>query len=224
MERFCSPLRADAAQWNAHDQIAGEVPGRPGEPGYEQVRDYVTGVLGVAESRPFKGGDVGLDLVEDIVAHRWNDYVGFIDRVNDRDNPLGNFLLERIKEHFPNGDCAVLDAAAGVGCDALFLIKKGFRVDINEADPRYAAVLKENADDQRIGLPRRGGLEPSRRLALYGKTWQDLRSGLPEGSKYDVALVLGNSICLVDPLDRTRCLLELTSVLWPDTGVLEIIR
>lgn len=203
-------------------KLQARFPGRPGSPTYEQLQEYVERLLEFGHSKPFHGGDVGLDLVETKVADRWNDYVGFHARVSGRDNPLGNFLLARMDEKFPNRDCFILDAAAGVGCDAIYLIRKGFRVDINEADPRYAAMIRRNADDQMFGLSRRGGLAPSTRLPLYGATWQDLRAGLPEGSKYHIVLILGNSFCLVQPKDRDKCLRELVSILWPKTGTLII--
>jgi hypothetical protein len=203
-------------------KLQARFPGRPGAPTYEQVRAYVQELRDFARAKPFRGGDVGLDLVELPVAQKWNEYVGFHERLTGRDNPLGKFLLDRIGEQFPHRDCFILDAAAGVGCDAITLIRKGFRVDINEADPRYAAMIRQNADDPAAGLVRRSGLPPSSRLPLYGSTWQDLRGGLPEGSMYDVVLVLGNSICLVEPKDRSRCLREFVSILWPNTGTLII--
>jgi hypothetical protein len=205
--------------------LKARFPGRPGVPSYDQVQSYVNGVLQTAQASPtheFRGGDVELDLVEEAVAQRWNDYVGLHERISGQDNPLGDFLFDTIKSSYPDLDCIVLDAAAGVGCDALYLIKKGLRVDINEADPHYAEVIRRNADDPVVKMPKRGGREPSARLALYRKTWQDLRSGLPEGSRYDVVLVLGNSFCLVEPRDRARCLRELTSVLFPRDGTLII--
>lgn len=203
-------------------KLQARFPGRPGSPSYEQVRDYVKKVQEFARSKPFRGGDVGLDLVEQEVAEQWNDYVGFRDRVSGKDNPLGDFLLARIDEKFPERDCAILDAAAGVGCDAIFLIRKGLRVDINEADPRYAEMIQRNADDQMYGLARRSGLNSRTRLALHNATWQDLHGGLPQGSRYDMVLVLGNSFCLVEPKDRRKCLEELVSALWPKTGTLII--
>jgi SAM-dependent methyltransferase len=184
-----------------------------GSPSYEQVRDYVMKMQEFARAKPFKGGDVGLDIVELEVAQRWNDYVGFADRVSGRDNPLGDFLLARIDEKFPDRDCTILDAAAGSGCDAIFLIRRGLRVDINEADPRYAEMIQKNADDQALGLGRRGGLRAAR-LPLTNITWQDLHSGLPPGSRYHIVLVLGNSFCLVEPRDRRKCLQELAGVLY----------
>ena len=202
-------------------KLQARFPGRPGSPTYEQVREYVLELRDFARAKPFRGGDVGLDLVEPIVAQKWNDYVGFYERVSGRDNPLGDFLLKYINEKFPDQDCVILDAAAGVGCDAIYLIRKGFRVDVNEADPRYADMIRLNADDARSGIARRSGLSPSTRLPLYGATWQDMRGGLPEGAKYDVVLVLGNSFCLVEPRERNKCLQELTSILWP-TGSLII--
>jgi hypothetical protein len=198
-------------------KLQARFPGRPGHPSYEQVRDYVKKVQEFARSKPFRGGDVGLDLVEQEVAQQWNDYVGFSERVSGKDNPLGNFLLARINEQFPNRDCAILDAAAGVGCDAIFLIRKGLRVDINEADPRYADMIQKNADDPVYGLARRSGVGSRTRLAVYNATWQDLHGSLPQGSRYDVVLVLGNSFCLVEPKDRRKCLTEMTSVLWSNT-------
>jgi hypothetical protein len=201
-------------------KLQARFPGLGGSPSYEQVREYVRKMQEFARAKPFKGGDVGLELVELEVAERWNDYVGFADRVSGRDNPLGDFLLERIDEKFPNRDCTVLDAAAGSGCDAIFLIRKGLRVDINEADPRYAEMIQRNADDPVLGLGRKGGLRAAR-LPLSNITWQDLHGGLPPGSRYHVVLVLGNSFCLVEPRDRRKCLQELTAVLYKN-GMLVI--
>jgi hypothetical protein len=202
-------------------KLKARFPGAGGSPTYEQAREYVTKVQEFAFSKPFQGGDVGLELVEEEVAQRWNDYVGFTDRISGKNNPLGNFLLARIDERFPSRDCAILDAAAGTGCDAIFLIRKGLRVDINEADPRYAEIIQKNADDPDWGLGRRGSSSRTR-LPLYGATWQDLHGGLPRGSRYHVVLVLGNSFCLVEERDRRRCLRELAAVLYPKTGTLII--
>jgi hypothetical protein len=203
-------------------RLQARFPGRPGSPTYEEVAAYVREVRDYARRRPFTGGYVGLDLVEREVAEKWNDYVGFNERVIGRDNPLGDFLIQHIQEGFPNRDCFILDAAAGSGCDAIYLMRRGFRVDINEADPRYAEMIRLNADNPMSGLSRRSGLAPSTRLHLSGATWQDLRGGLDENAHYDMVLVLGNSFCLVEPRDRSKCLKELVSVLWSSTGTLII--
>jgi SAM-dependent methyltransferase len=96
---------------------------------------------------------------------------------------------------------AILDAAAGIGSDALWLTDRGFNVTLNEIEPVYRDIIEE-----RFG---------KRALRLYGADWRELYG--PVGRWFTAVTVLGNSICLLmTPDQQKRALRQFFEVLYPN--------
>jgi SAM-dependent methyltransferase len=95
----------------------------------------------------------------------------------------------------------ILDAALGIGCESIFLLQQGYQVRSNEIEPDLAEISKKKAT--RVNVE----------LNITQCDWRQLTSGYRPGS-FDVILVLGNSLCLVNSSsDRKKCLKQFWSVL-----------
>jgi SAM-dependent methyltransferase len=96
---------------------------------------------------------------------------------------------------------AILDAAAGIGSDALWLAEQGFDVTLNEIEPLYRDIIEARFE--------------GRTLRLYGADWRELYG--PVGRWFTTVTVLGNSICLLTaPDQQKRALLQFYEVLLPN--------
>lgn len=176
--------------------------GAGGGPSYEDI-------LRFADEVRHKSRDLGevaprLELVDQQLADQWEAYVDPPSREN---GPLGRFLLQVLK-----GRQYVLDAAAGIGSDSVFLLQHDYTVWSNEVDLRLAEAAQTYAARMRQPL----------RLLSY--LWETLPDSLEQEGKmrFDAVLVLGNSICLVPQEEqRKTCLKAFHDVLRPG-GVLII--
>jgi hypothetical protein len=168
---------------------------------YERIREYVLGA--VEGSQDVNEVAPRLELVDRELALEWEAYVDPDRRASGR---LGTFLTGVLK-----GKHYVFDAAAGIACDSVFLIKQGYQVYTNEVD----GLLADFAED----FAQRRGAE----LQLSTHLWETLPGSLPGNFRFDAVLCLGNSICLVEDEDgRSRCLAALRDTLLDDESVLVI--
>ncbi len=152
---------------------------------YESLHAYVNDALGKSETL----GAVAprLRLVSRELAQAWEPY---LDPDKRAQGPLGDFLLRVLprKQY-------VFDAAGGIACDSVFLIKHGFQVFTNEVDELLADAAERYAD------------KCGEQLQLTTLFWETLPDSLPGGMRFEAILCLGNSICLVeDAAGRMRCL------------------
>lgn len=150
---------------------------------YEQISDFMTAVEDLAE---VLDETPGLEMGDAGLAAEWIKYVDPRRRC-DPDGPLAHFLLSQL-----SGRRLVLDAAGGIGCDSVFLMQNGFSVVTNEIDERLAEEGQRYAEQHGMTLELKRAL------------WERLPSMLHGGMKFDAALVLGNSLCLVDEEKRRR--------------------
>lgn len=121
--------------------------------------------------------------VGDKLATHWADFVDCGARLST----LGPFLCRICGEY---EDPIVLDAAAGIACESIFLRERGIRIVSNEIDAALRARGQARAESQ--------GIE----LEWTTVDWRGLCDQLTPCS-FDVGLVLGNSLCLLlDAEDR----------------------
>jgi glycine/sarcosine N-methyltransferase len=161
---------------------------------YEIISSYVDEVLEKSEDL----GDVAprLELIDPDLAESWETY---LDPASREEGPLGKFLLDVLQ-----GKQYVLDAAAGIASDSVFLLEQGFSVWSNEVDRRLAETAEAYATRRRAPL----------KLTSY--LWETLPDSLEGGMRFEAVLVLGNSICLVqDDAQRRQCLNAFHDVLRP---------
>lgn len=103
----------------------------------------------------------------------------------------------------------VLDAAAGLGYESIYLLQQGFDVTSNEIEPPLLDVAITNAKKDNLTLQ------------VTTQRWQSLDESF-SGPFFDAVLVLGNSLCLVsDSKDRVACIEQFKKFLKPG-GVLII--
>ena len=96
------------------------------------------------------------------------------------------FLLSVLKERVPAGAC-VLDAAVGVGHDAIYLAKQGYPVHGNDIDKDALKLARKNA--KRAGA----------KIVFTGVNWLDFRL---YNVYYGVVLCLGNSLTYLFDKDQ----------------------
>ena len=112
-------------------------------------------------------------------------------------------LVKRYRNH--NGD--ILDAAAGIGNEAIYLLHNDFDVLINEYESNFSEILKKNIADDAILKEKRVTLEQMRHR-IFDRDWRELEKDIsPESLK--AILVLGNSLCMVSEngeQERTKCI------------------
>ncbi|MEJ0058432.1 MAG: class I SAM-dependent methyltransferase [Terricaulis sp.] len=112
---------------------------------------------------------------------------------------LGPYL----DRHLPAGpDHLVLDAAAGIGCEAARLVERGNRVIANEISPALRACLFQAIDDKAGAT-------------ITNHDWRELSDALGH-SIFDAVILLGNSICLLlSAADRRLALRRIYETLKP---------
>ncbi len=136
------------------------------------------------QSAPMSEAPPGVEMGDSRLIARWNDYLGPDLRWRDG-GPYESFLLGLITR-----DANVFDAAAGTGVDSVNLLARKYSVVSNEVDPRLSLAARDYA--------RRRGVD----IELKSSRWE--RLVLPGNLRFDVVLVLGNSLCLIPVQDRRR--------------------
>jgi SAM-dependent methyltransferase len=163
-------------------------------------------VVRVGEAREELGyGPPPVSVTDKVVAAQWEKYVSPRERLRPG-GPLALLLEGELEGHRD-----VLDAAAGIGSESVFLIKElGKNVTSNEVDVSYRTILSQYA------------LEHDVRLEVKSGSWERLPDCFNGGAVFDAILCLGNSICLVESEPRRHLsLLNFTRLLSED-GVLII--
>lgn len=169
---------------------------------YEKIQNFVRSL---GEVTPLAPSPPGIDLVDEELADRWSAYVD-AERRCDPAQPFAKWLLELLADRR-----FVLDAAAGIGCESVTLLKTGrHTVQTNEIDQRLAARALEFARSHDV------------QLDLTHHLWERLRHDARGNRLHEAILCLGNSLCLVSKKERRReCLRVFFELLVPG-GVLLI--
>lgn len=163
---------------------------------YENIYNYMNAVNRAAAL--LGPSPPGLEMGDDHLVAEWEDYVDPGTRTADG-SVWARFLLSQLED-----SRIVLDAAAGIGCDSVFLADKGFSVVSNEVDARLYAAASDFAENR------------GRRLELKRALWEELPREIGGGFQFDAVLVVGNSLCLVDsPQRRARAVQAFFDVLRP---------
>ena len=92
----------------------------------------------------------------------------------------------------PNRGGAILDAAAGIGTDGLWLAEHGYDISLNEIEPVYRRIIGE-----KVGR---------RRVPVYTHDWRHFPAQF--GHFFDTMLVLGNSLCLVTSVEQQKRVMD----------------
>jgi hypothetical protein len=166
----------------------------PGGTSYKDISDYVSNVFKQSEDL----GNVAprLELIDEELGRLWERYV---DPRSRDDGRLGAFLCNALA-----GRQYILDAAAGIGSDSVYLIEQGYSVWSNEVDIRLAEAAEDYAATRR------------RPLQLTSVLWETLPQSLEGNMRFEAVLVLGNSLCLVsDEEQRRQCLSAFHDVMQP---------
>ena len=136
------------------------------------------------------------ELFDRALAINWEEFVS----PNDRLKLEGPFLIKLLK---PYNNGRILDAAAGIGCESIYLTQQGFTVFPNEIERELREIARSRAKENRV------------LQTMLQYDWRFLGDEIAEPYFYAV-LVLGNSLCLVlDRADRKRCLEQFGKVLKP---------
>jgi SAM-dependent methyltransferase len=144
----------------------------------------------------------GVEMGDAALIARWDDYVA----------PDLRWMDGGIYRRFMQGviptDAAIFDAATGSGTDSVNLLMQGYSVTSNEVDQRLELRARQFAEERGVAIE------------LRSAPWEEL--SLAGNPKFDVVLVLGNSLCLVPSPDRRhRALAAFYEILRPG-GVLLI--
>lgn len=146
-------------------------------------------------------------LVDEATAQNWQAYVGPKGRHEGRTNERGMYepglqaiLLQHLND-CRGEDSAILDAAAGIGCESVLLQENGFSVISNEIEPHFRQQAIKYAFDHGRNLGE-----------LHAYDWLDLTKHFQ--MKLAAVLVLGNSLCLIaDPANRRAAVRQFYDVL-----------
>jgi class 3 adenylate cyclase len=149
-------------------------------------------------------------MFEPNLADVWDEFVDQEKRIDG----LGPFVTQRITEmerafEAAPGGVRILDAATGVGCESVYLLKAGHQVTSNEIEPRLIAHAVDSAA--------RAGVE----LALTRFDWRHLER-LADPEEFDVILALGNSLSCLASEEDVRIVLKRFAHLIRPRGLLII--
>jgi glycine/sarcosine N-methyltransferase len=138
------------------------------------------------------------ELFDKKLAENWEEFIW----PEKRWETEKDFLLN-ILEPYRDRNGVILDAAAGIGVDYVYLKKERFNCFANEIEPELRRV---------------GEQFTSKRLNViwtpYSILWEDF--GEHFNSDWDVILVLGNSFCLIlDERTREKCIENFMKALNP---------
>lgn len=163
---------------------------------------YVHDVSEIAQPVPFPD----LPIVEKELAQNWKGYTGTL-----KERAKIHEFIYNILEEYKNYEGKILDAAAGIGNEVIYLLKNDFDVEANEADTNFYNELVNNINNDK-DLQEKG--VNAARLHIYRSDWRKISKELPYG--FSAILLMGNSLCMVlEKEERLRCLKEFHSLLKP---------
>lgn len=138
-------------------------------------------------------------LFEPRLAAEWVNFVSPEQRLKNGEEKFLIEQLDDLRDARDPTEIAVLDAAAGVGSESVFLASKGYSVTANEIDWRLVRELRQRVSDSSISLR---------------ETNCDWRHLHRLQAKFDVIVCLGNSLtCMLDPKEMKRALQSFRAVL-----------
>ena len=159
------------------------------------IQDIIKGEDTIKEARPM---EIEIPIVQKELVDAWEGYVG----CNKRLEAIKEVLTDWLDE-YKGYRGRILDAAPGIGCEAIFLLKNEFDVSVNEADPGFNKLLAEKIKR-----------EVGQKVEVHQYDWRKLSENL--GHFYSAVLVLGNSLCMmVGKNHRKTCIAEFYSLLKP---------
>lgn len=120
----------------------------------------------------------------DELAKRWDEYVDCGRRLKTE-----AAFLRRTLAPYKQG--TIVDAAMGLGCEAIYLIQHGFKVIGNEIDERLRASAKDLARSRKVALQ------------TTAVDWRSFSEHFGESS-LDAVMILGNSLCLLASSEERR--------------------
>ena len=122
----------------------------------------------------------------------WASYVG---DPATRIKHYGGFFEDQLRGF---GVRTVLDLAAGLGIDAIYLAQLGFQVSANEADPVFRSELERRVLESGAAVK-----------ILQGHDWRTF----PGDKRYDAAILLGNSFTyLLEENERREALFRFAAI------------
>ncbi len=129
-----------------------------------------------------------LSSFSDELADRWDEYVDCVKRLQ-----VEAPFLRPLLAPYRNG--IIIDAAMGLGCEAIYLSQHGFNVIGNEIDSRMRAKAEQIAQAYNVSLQ------------TSAVDWRKFLINFKESS-VDAVLLLGNSLCLLGNADDRKNVCE----------------
>ena len=174
----------------------------PGNPWYRQCEGLIHAMLHGEETSNGNPATVATRLEEAVpeifqreLCRRWEDFVN----PEMRMKKLGPFF-EHVLGDERSG--SILDAAAGIGSDGVWLAEHGFNVTLNEIEPVYVELIEKRLQKADISL------------RLFSVDWRKLFGEM--GRWFTAVTVLGNSLCLLlSPEQQERAIRAFYDVLLP---------
>jgi SAM-dependent methyltransferase len=164
-----------------------------------RVWNYFQSLLQYAKVNDLTAQETSILFGKDLYEH-WSQFVACSDRMETE----GKFLKSVLPPLVPNQSYRILDAAAGIGCESIFLEREGYDVTPNEIEPGLASIAKRLAREEGEDLSD---------MTAYDWRNMDLYYKHPT---FKVVLVLGNSICLLhNKADRLKSIRQFFNVLLP---------
>jgi SAM-dependent methyltransferase len=122
--------------------------------------------------------------------------------------PMIEQVIAQLKK--PKSSIRIFDAAAGVGFEAVALLREGYLVQLNEIEETLRNAARHYARENEVLLPE----------AQFSRSdWLELTKELQE-EQFDVVLVLGNSLCHLESEKQLRSALQQFHALLRDGGAL----
>jgi glycine/sarcosine N-methyltransferase len=192
--------------------------GYPNKPRYSRCKSYFDKLKEKSakieyeeEKKQLKLGSELIDVEKPIstilnnpnLTSLWSDYVNYDKRLKAE----REFLKENFKrfENVNKEKVNILDAAAGIGCETIFLSELGYNVTSNEMSEELQRIAQDKAEKNYV-----------RDKIIWTKyDWREMAFKF-NNEEFDVVLLLGNFLSLILSLkDRKRCLDQFIKILKP---------
>lgn len=100
----------------------------------------------------------------------------------------GDFLLSNLKKYKKG---LIFDAALGIGCESVFLLRNNFKVISNEFYPNLIPFALDHAQKNHVNLD------------IKSYDWRKLEFSVPPET-FDAIILLGNGICMLREINVIR--------------------